>query len=102
MLETKILEGKYFFFMKEPDYVIKIIATQTAMDDLEGGGIIRKWKDANYVSVTKYFVYRKPFGMHFRFRHKVDDNNNRCHTTISIEQTRDTNFGVCQNLVFFL
>ena len=35
--------------------------------------------------VTKRFNYCEVFGKHFRYRHQVDNNNNRCHSPIFVE-----------------
>ena len=36
---------------------MKIVATWMTLDELEGTNTRQKWKDANGVSVEKYFVY---------------------------------------------
>ncbi len=82
-------EEKYFIWgMKEPDYVMKIMAS--------GGGLIsddncktvrRKWNDRNGVAQQATFQYTRPFDWHFRYRHIVDDHNNLRHSSPALEET---------------
>jgi hypothetical protein len=72
--------------MKEPDYVMKIMATGgvLASDDtcktaVRGNGADR---------IT--FDYTNPFDWHFRYRHAVDDHNNLRHALPSQEDTWKT------------
>lgn len=85
---TGILNGvKYYLWgMKEPDYVMRIMAT--------GGMIV---SDSTCKLATRgngagrvQFHYTKPFDWHFRYRHAVDDHNNKRHTLPSIEDTWKT------------
>ena len=71
------------------------------LDDLEGG---QTWWDylVDSVKTTKNFCYKQPFGMHYKFRHKVYYNNNRRHLNLSVERTRDTNFWEDINCAWYL
>eukprot|EP00804_Cyclotella_cryptica_P016494 CCRYP_004714-RA/>CCRYP_004714-RA protein AED:0.38 eAED:-0.33 QI:0/-1/0/1/-1/0/1/0/213 len=69
--------------MKEPDYVMKIMAT---------GGVLEE--DDTYRSTfcctdgqAVHFKYKKPFDWHFCYRHAVDDHNNLRHALPSLEDT---------------
>jgi hypothetical protein len=73
--------------MKEPDYVMKIMAT--------GGSLMandscrttsRSWIEGG-VPKCKDFTYTQPFDHHFRYRHAVDDHNNLRHSLPSWEDT---------------
>ena len=92
-LDTKTDEGKTFKIhcMKEPDYVMKLMASWMTLNYLVGENTKRDWKD-NGVRNLKQFVYKQPFGMHFRYRHQVYNDNNRRHSPISIETTWVTKF----------
>ena len=71
--------------MKEPDYVMKLMASWMMLNDLEGANTKRDWKD-NGVRKSKIFLYKQPYGMKFRYRNQVDDYNKRRHEPISIEK----------------
>ena len=68
--------------MKEPDYVMKIIAGWIKLDILEGARIRRYFIDSSGTKETKQFTYRKPFGINFRYINQVDDHNNWRHAPI--------------------
>ena len=75
------------FCMKEPDYVMKIMATYGGLTVKEGQKeSFRKFvKDGEPEEVR--FQYNIPFSNHFDFRHVVDDHNNLRHQLPSIEET---------------
>ena len=63
--------------MKEPDYMMKIMASLMKLDELQ---VSNTRRDFIYISGTKEiknFVYRPPFGIYFRYINKVDDHNNK-------------------------
>ena len=87
MIEARTEYNKLFqiFCMKEPDYVMKIMAIWVALDELQGE---RKVIYFIYRSVTKdtnQFTYRNPFGVHFRYIRQVENHNNRINAPISLE-----------------
>ena len=77
--------------MKEPNYVMKIMCKWMTLDDFEGGQTQWDYFVDNF-KTTKTFCYNQPFRMHYKFRHQVDDNNNRQHSPISVERTWATKF----------
>ena len=97
-------EGKPFkiFCFKEPDYVMKIMASWMTLDELEGANTKRVYKGANGQTMSTTFKYRQPFGLHFRYRHQVDDHNNRRHAPISLERTWATKFWPDRNFAWYL
>jgi hypothetical protein len=104
MLEAKTEEGKPFriYCFKEPDYVMKIMATWMTLDELEDAPTRREYKGANGQSVVQTFKYRQPFGLQFRYRHQVDDHNNCRHAPISLERTWATKFWPDHNFAWYL
>ena len=42
--------------MKEPDYVVKIMAILMTLNELEVANTCRQWKDANGASITIFCV----------------------------------------------
>jgi hypothetical protein len=104
MLEVKTEEGKPFriYCFKEPDYVMKIMATWMTLDELDDAPTRREYKNADGQLVVKAFKYRMPFGLHFRYRHQVDDHNNRRHAPISLERTWATKFWPDRNFAWYL
>ena len=72
--------------MKEPNCVKKIMYKWMHLYNFEGGQTRWDYRVDGF-KIINTFCYKKPFGMHYKFRHKVDDNNNRWHSTISVERT---------------
>jgi len=84
--------GPFFIHcFKEPNYVMKIMATWMTLDEF-GGGTKRKWKGADGRAIEKKLKYKQPFGMHFLHRHWVDDHNNRRHKPILFETSWKTKY----------
>ena len=71
------------------------------LDELEG---TKASRDFIYISVTKQvkqFIYRQPFGIHFRYRHQVDGHNNRRHAPISLERIQTTKLWPNHNFAWY-
>ena len=84
-----MLDGQSYnlWGMKEPDYVMRMMATGGALlADESCRSTTRKWVEDG-VETFAEFVYKRPFDWHFRFRHAVDDHNNLRHALPSIEDT---------------
>ena len=56
--------------------------------------------DGNKTSKT--FCYKQLFGMHYKSRHQVDENNNRRHPPISFESTWASKFWEDRNCAWYL
>ena len=71
-------EGKAFtiFCFKEQECVMKIMATWMTLEELDGADTTREYKGREGQYLARLFKYRHPFGLHFRYRHQVDDHNN--------------------------
>jgi hypothetical protein len=69
------------FDMKEPDYVMKMMATGGV---LETNDSCKMAKRGNGPTVV-HFQYTKPIDLHFCYRHAVDDHNNLRHVQPNIE-----------------
>ena len=73
--------------MKEPDYVMRMMATGGPLSALEScKETVRKWVEAG-VEVVHRFRYACPFDWQFRYRHAVDNHNNLCHGLPLIEDS---------------
>ena len=61
-------EGKAFkiFCFKEPEYVMKIVATWMTLEELDGADTRREYKGRDVESLARLFKYRQPFGLHFQ------------------------------------
>jgi hypothetical protein len=71
--------------MKEPDYVMRMMATGGALlADENCKEATRSWMEDGVEKSAK-FKYAKPFDWHFKYRHAVDDHNNLRHALPSIE-----------------
>ena len=104
MIESIIEDNKLFkiFCMKDPDYVMKIMASWMTLDGLEGARTRRYFIDINGTKETKHFTYRKPFGIHFRYIHQVDDHNNWIHVPIFLERAWATTFWPDRKFAWYL
>ena len=87
--------------MKEPNYVMNIICKWITLDNFEGGQTRREYL-VDCVNTTKNFCYKQMFGMHYKFRHQVDYNNNRRHSPILVERTWATKFWEDRNCAWYL
>ena len=78
MVDARTEDNKLFktSFTKEPYCVMKIWVSWMALDELEGAITRRYFIDSSGEKETKQFTYWQPFGLHFRYRHQVDDHNN--------------------------
>lgn len=66
--------------MKEPDYVMKMMATSGILIAEESSrSTSRQWIEDG-VQKRKEFSYKLPFDHHFRYCHAVDDHNNLRHS----------------------
>jgi hypothetical protein len=71
--------------MKEPDYVMRMMATGRALlADDNCKEVTRNWIKSG-AEKTKKFQYTKLFDWHFNYRHAVDDHNNLRHALLSIK-----------------
>ena len=75
----------HIFCMKDTDYLMKLMTTYGTLDPTDMR-TQRKFKRGG-VMETKEFMYTEVVENIFLYRHKVDDNNNTRHVTISIEKT---------------
>ena len=71
---------------------MKIMTSWIILDELEGANTRRYLIYSSVTKETKHFKYRKPFRIHFRYRHQVGGHNNQIHKTISLERIGATKF----------
>ena len=83
-------KGYHIMDIKNPDYMILMMTTYGALDHLEGLDTHWRYKGKGGELVNKQFNYSEVFGNHFNYIHEVDDNNNRCHSPISVDMTQAT------------
>jgi len=86
---TGVMENVNYklFGMKEPDYVMKMMATGGVLESDDSCKMTKRGEGTSAVT----FRYPKPIDWHFRYRHAVDDHNNLRHAVPSIEGTWLTN-----------
>ena len=89
MIKSRTEDNKLLkiFCMKEPDYVMRIMASWMTPDELEGARTRRDFIYRSGKKDIKQFTYRYPFGIHFRYRHQVYYHNNQIHAPISLDST---------------
>ncbi len=74
--------------MKEPDYVMKIMASGGALIlDNNCKTVTRKLADGNGRAKQTKFQYTRPFDWHFWYHHIVDNHNNLHHLSPALEET---------------
>ena len=98
-----VLDGvKYFLCeMKEPDYIMKMMATGGALFTDGCREVVRHWTVRGN-AMRRVFTYTKPFHLHFKFRHVVDDHNKLRHALPSIEDSWRTNRWPVRVFLFIL
>ena len=79
MIEARTQDNKHFriFFMKEPDYLMNMMAIWTALDDLEETNIRMDFTDNSGTNKKNIFTYQHPCGLNHQYKQQVDYNNNR-------------------------
>ena len=104
MIEAITEYNKLFkiFCMKDPDCVIKIMTGWLILDELDGERTRRYFVDINGTKEMKQFTYHNPFGIHFRYRHQIDNHNNWRYAQIFLERTWATKFWLDHNFTWYL
>ena len=74
------------FFMKDLDYLMKIVESWMTLDELEDAKTRRDFIDSSGTKEKNIFTYRQPFGLHLKYRHQVYDHNNQVHALIYLER----------------
>ena len=69
---------------------------------MDGADTRREYKGRDGQSLDRLFKYCQPFGLHFHYRHQVDDHNNRIHAPISVESKGATKFWTDRNFAWYL
>ena len=74
MIEARPEDNKLFkmFFMKDLDYMTKIMTIWMTLNELEGERARRDFIDSSDTKETKHFTHQQQFGIHFRYRYQVD------------------------------
>jgi hypothetical protein len=73
--------------MKEEDYVMKLMATYSALRPIEEGMTQQSVSSHNGERRPFTFMYTEPFFNQFQFHHHVDNHNNLRHSPISLEKS---------------
>ena len=73
-----------------------------ALDELQGAKTRRYFIDISGTKETNQFIYRQPFGIHFRYRHQVDFQNIQRHGPISLDRKWMTKFCSDCNFTWYL
>lgn len=81
----------YFIWaMKEPDYVMKLMATGGRNEKSEETKLTSQTWIENGVKKEVYFHYPYPVHYHYKHPHLIDDHNNLHHAVPSIEESWST------------
>ena len=69
ILEARTKDNKLFkvFFMKDPNYVMKIMSSWVTLDELEGARTRRDFIERSGTKDTKQSTYWQPIGIRFRY-----------------------------------
>ena len=81
---------------------MKIMASWMTLDYLQGARTIRGFIDSSGKKQTSKFTYRNPFGLNFKYRHQVDDDNNHRHVPIYLKMTWATKFCPGRKIAWYL
>ena len=74
-------------FMKNMDYVMRIMASFMTLDELEGKRKRRNFSDSSGTNYMKRFIYWQPFGIYFRYIHQVYNHNKQINASIHLGRT---------------
>ena len=66
---------------------MKIMASLMIIDELEGTRTKSDFIDSSGTNKTNRFIYRQPFGIHFRYIHQVYNHNNQINAPIPLGRT---------------
>ena len=80
---------------------MKIMSSFGTLDEISDHKTKRVYKK-NGQTITKTFSYIEPISNHFKYRHQIDDHNNRRHSPISIEKTWATKYWPDRNFAWFI
>ena len=72
--------------MKDPDCVMRIMASWMTLDELEGARTRIYFIDSSRTKGKKQFTHRQINGIHFRYIHQVDGHNNWKYAPIYLER----------------
>ncbi len=79
---------RYFnWYMKKPDYLMKIATGGTLISDDSCKNVTRKWTCGGGSSMEARFHYTKSFDWNFSYCHNVENHNNLCHSLSTLEET---------------
>ncbi len=83
-------EECFLWGLKEPSYVMKMMAMGGPLLANESCGEQKRgWMEGG-VEVARRFRFPCPYGWHYKYRHAVDNNNNLRHALPSVEATITT------------
>ena len=72
--------------MKDPDCVMRIMASWMTLDELEGARTRIYFIDSSRTKGKKQFTHRQINGIHFRYIQQVGDHNNWKYAPIYLER----------------
>ena len=88
--------------MKEPDYLMIMMASWIKLNELEGARTRRYFIHSGGIKYTNHLTYRQTFGTHFRYIHQVYDQNNGIQVPISLERKLAIKFWSDHNFSWYL
>ena len=81
---------------------MKVMATWMTIKELDGVYTSQEYKGRGGKYLVRKLKYWNPFGLHLRYRHRLDDHSDRGHDTISIERIWETKFWTDRNFTWYL
>lgn len=85
-----VLDEEKFFIpgMKEPDYIMKIMASGGALiSDDKCKNVTMKWTNGDDMAKQVHLQNMQQFDWHLWHCHIVDDHNNSCHSSPALDET---------------
>ena len=88
--------------MKELNYSMKITTRWMTLDELQGTKTRIYFIDSSGTKDTTQFKYWQQCGLHFRYRHQLDNHNSWRHAPIYLEISRATSLWPDCNFVWYI
>ena len=88
--------------MKEPDYVMKIMASWMTHDKIESARTRIYFIDISGTNETKHFTHQQRLGLHFRYIYQAENHNIWRHANFLLERTCTTKLWPYRNFAWYL
>ena len=104
MIEVTNQDNKQpqIFCMKDPYFMMKLMESWMYLDKLEGAKIRRESADSSGTNHTSIYTHQQPFGLNFKYIHKLYYHNNWIYVNIYLDRKWVTKFWIDCNFAWYL